>query len=195
VPYPFQCLGLARLSSPIAPVPMVPAMPAAVTVPVMITADAARPPVGPDHPAVRVIVIGIVAAIIGRLVAAAEEVPMVEVRDAEPAAMPSSTVPSSTVPTSAVPTAPAVPASSAAMPTAATAWPPRTSVVNRSDACFADGDMLGVISDIALVCLAGATANISSAIAATLRPRTRPGLECAIPVMVDVSLNAGDSKR
>src|SRR5262249_19961501 len=83
-------------------------------------------------------------------------------------------------------------------------WPPppchppppwRTSVVNPSDACFADGDELGVISDIALASLPGMRANISIATAAPLRPRTRPRLACAVLVMVEVSLNAGGGKR
>jgi hypothetical protein len=68
-------------------------------------------------------------------------------------------------------------------------------VVNPSVACLAEGDALGVISDIAPASLAGVTANISNTTAATLRPRTRPCLECATPVMVEVSLNAGGDKR
>jgi hypothetical protein len=60
-------------------------------------------------------------------------------------------------------------------------------VVTAPLACFADGEALGVISDVALASLAGATANNSSATAATPRLRTRPRLECAIPVMVDIS--------
>jgi hypothetical protein len=63
-------------------------------------------------------------------------------------------------------------------------------VVNAPLACFAEGEALGVISDIALASLAGATASISSATAATPRLRTRPRLECAILVMIDISLHA-----
>jgi hypothetical protein len=50
-------------------------------------------------------------------------------------------------------------------------------VVNPCDDCFAEGDAPGVISDIALACLTGVTAKISSATAAKLKPRTRPRLE------------------
>jgi hypothetical protein len=73
---------------------MVPAMP--VAVPVVMTANAARSPIGPHNPAVWVIVIGIVVVIV-RIIAADEEVPTVEVRNAEAAAVPAA----ATVPTSA----------------------------------------------------------------------------------------------
>jgi hypothetical protein len=58
-------------------------------------------------------------------------------------------------------------------------------VVNPSDDSFAEGDAPGVINDIALACLTGATTNISSTTAAKLRPRTRPRLEGTILVMVE----------
>ena len=85
---------------------MMPAMPAAVP-PVVMTANAARSPMGPHNPAVRVIVIGIVTAVVVRIIVAAanEEVTMVEVRNAESAAMPTST---------AMPTAAAMAATAAA---------------------------------------------------------------------------------
>jgi hypothetical protein len=66
-------------------------------------------------------------------------------------------------------------------------------MVIASLACCVEADTPGVINDIALASLVGATANISSATAA--RPRTRPRLECAILVMFEVSWTQRNSKR
>jgi len=89
-----------------------PAVPVMSVMPVAIVADPARAVIGPDHPAA-VMIIGI----IGRIVAAMEEATVVDVCEANTAAMPAATAmpaPSS-MPTYTMPAATVTPSVSASM--------------------------------------------------------------------------------